>query len=89
MMFTSVSNALPNMDQGRMKILAVLERREFAQARADAIDVGDDPGVPKPSTLVRPPGPPGLPAPIETRLNRRSRRRCRRPTGAADLDETG
>ncbi len=62
MVFISVSNALPAMQDGRVKILAVLEPTRYRQAAARPLDVGDHPGVPEAVVVVRLP---------------RSRRHCR------------
>jgi tripartite-type tricarboxylate transporter receptor subunit TctC len=67
--FTSVSTALPNMDQGRIKILAVLEPTRFAKL-AHVPSISETiPAFQKPSSWFGYLGPPGLPAAIVARLN--------------------
>jgi tripartite-type tricarboxylate transporter receptor subunit TctC len=69
MTFISVSNALPAMQDGRVKILAVLEPARYAKLPQIPSLSEIIPAFRKPSSWFGFLGPAGLPAPIVTRLN--------------------
>jgi tripartite-type tricarboxylate transporter receptor subunit TctC len=69
MTFISVSNAIPAMQAGRVKILAVLESARYARL-PDVRSMSEIiPAFRKPSSWFGFLGPPGLPGAIVTRLN--------------------
>jgi tripartite-type tricarboxylate transporter receptor subunit TctC len=69
MTFISVSNALGPMQEGRVKILAVLEPARFGKLANIRSMTEIVPAFRKPSSWFGVFGPPGLPAPIVARLN--------------------
>jgi tripartite-type tricarboxylate transporter receptor subunit TctC len=69
MTFISVSNALGPMQEGRVKILAVLEPNRFGKLANIRSMTEIVPAFRKPSSWFGVFGPPGLPAPIVARLN--------------------
>ena len=90
MVFISVSNAIPAMQTGRVKILAVLEPTRYArlpQVRSMSEIV---PAFQKPSSWFGFLGPAGLPREIVTRLNAEMVKAfSMRPTCAASSRTTG
>ena len=67
--FTSVSTALPNLQGGRIKILAVLEPERYAKL-PDMPSVSETlRGFRKPSSWFGFLGPAGMPQPVVARLN--------------------
>ena len=57
MTFISIANALPAVQDGRAKILAVLEPARYREAAANPFDVRDHPGLSQAVVLVRLPRP--------------------------------
>ena len=69
MVFISVSNAIPAMQTGRVKILAVLEPTRYPKLQQIRSMSEIVPGFQKPSSWFGFFGPTGLPREIVTRLN--------------------
>jgi tripartite-type tricarboxylate transporter receptor subunit TctC len=87
--FTSVSTALPNMDQGRIKILAVLEPTRFAKL-AQVPSISETiPAFQKPSSWFGYLGPAGMPAPIVGRLNQEIQKGLNAPDVLPKLADSG
>jgi tripartite-type tricarboxylate transporter receptor subunit TctC len=89
MTFISVSNALGPMQQGRVKILAVLEPQRYAQLPQVPSMTEIIPAFRKPSSWFGFFGPPGLPAPIVTRLNAEMVRALNAPDVVPTLEKNG
>lgn len=89
MTFISVSNALGPAQQGRAKILAVLEPTRYA-GLPDVPSMSEIiPAFRKPSTWFGFFGPPGLPQPIVTRLNSEMVKALKAPDAAPTLQKNG
>jgi tripartite-type tricarboxylate transporter receptor subunit TctC len=89
MVFISVSNAIPAMQTGRVKILAVLEPSRYArlpQVRSMSEIV---PAFQKPSSWFGFLGPAGLPREIVTRLNTEMVRSLDAPDVRGKLEDNG
>jgi len=89
MTFISVSNALGPMQEGRVKILAVLEPARFAKLPQIPSMSEIIPAFQKPSSWFGFFGPPALPAPIVTRLNAEMDRAPKAPDVLPTLEENG
>ena len=87
--FISVSNALGPMQDGRVKILAVLEPTRFAKLPQIPSISEIIPAFRKPSSWFGFFGPPGLPAPIVTRLNTEIVNALNAPQVHSILDDNG
>jgi tripartite-type tricarboxylate transporter receptor subunit TctC len=89
MVFISVSNALPAMQSGRVKILAVLEPTRYAKL-PDVRSMSEIiPAFRKPSSWFGFLGPAGLPREIVTRVNTEMVKALAAPDVAAKLDDAG
>jgi tripartite-type tricarboxylate transporter receptor subunit TctC len=89
MTFISVSNALGPTQQGRAKILAVLEPKRFA-GLPDVPSMSEIiPAFRKPSSWFGFFGPPKLPEPIVTRLNSEIVKALEAPDAAPTLQKNG
>src|SRR5262245_37627672 len=89
MAFLSISNALALGDTQAIKILAVLEPTRFPR-RPDIPSMSEAiPAFRKPSSWFGVFGPPGLPAPIATRLNGEILKALNAPEVKAKLDDNG
>ena len=89
MVFISVSNAMPAVQSGRVKILAVLEPTRYAKL-PDVRSMSEIvPAFRKPSSWFGFFGPAGLPREIVTRLNAEMVRRSPRLMWSAKLDDNG
>jgi tripartite-type tricarboxylate transporter receptor subunit TctC len=89
MVFISVSNAIPAMQTGRVKILAVLEPTRYAklpQVRSMSEIV---PAFQKPSSWFGFLGPAGLPREIVTRLNTEMVTALNAPDVRGKLEDNG
>jgi tripartite-type tricarboxylate transporter receptor subunit TctC len=89
MVFISVSNALPAMQTGRVKILAVLEPTRYArlpQVRSMSEII---PAFKKPSSWFGFLGPAALPREIVTRLNAEMGKALAAPEVAGKLEDNG
>jgi tripartite-type tricarboxylate transporter receptor subunit TctC len=89
MVFISASNAIPAMQTGRIKILAVLEPARYArlpQVRSMSEII---PAFQKPSSWFGFLGPPGLPADIVTRLNAKMVTALNAPDVRGKLEDNG
>jgi tripartite-type tricarboxylate transporter receptor subunit TctC len=89
MTFISVSNAMPAMQDGRVKILAILEPARYAKlpdvpSMSDAI-----PAFKKPSSWFGFFGPAGMPGEIVTRLNAEIVKALNAPDVTAKLQDSG
>jgi tripartite-type tricarboxylate transporter receptor subunit TctC len=89
MTFISVSNALGPAAQGRVKILAVLEPKRYSKLPNVPSMSEIVPAFQKPSSWFGFFGPPGLPAPIVTRLNAEIVKGLNTPDASSVLDENG
>jgi tripartite-type tricarboxylate transporter receptor subunit TctC len=89
MTFVSVSNALPLMQDGRIKILAVLEPTRFAKLPQVPSISEIIPAFRKPSSWFGFFGPSGLPAPVTARLNAEIVTALNAPEVRPILDENG
>jgi tripartite-type tricarboxylate transporter receptor subunit TctC len=89
MTFISVSNALGPAQEGRIKILAVLEPKRFSRLPNVPSMSEIVPAFQKPSSWFGFFGPPGLPAPILTRLNAEMVKALNAPDTNAVLEENG
>ena len=87
--FTSVSTALPNLDQGRIKILAVLEPARYTKLPNVPSLSETIPAFRKPSSWFGYLGPPGMPPPIVTRLNAEIVKALNAPDILPNLENTG
>jgi tripartite-type tricarboxylate transporter receptor subunit TctC len=89
MVFISVSNAIPAMQSGRVKILAVLEPARYAKL-PDVRSMSEIiPAFQKPSSWFGFLGPPGLPREIVTRLNAEMVKTLRAPDVVSKLEDNG
>jgi tripartite-type tricarboxylate transporter receptor subunit TctC len=89
MVFISVSNAIPAMQGGRVKILAVLEPTRYAKL-PDVRSMSEIiPAFQKPSSWFGFLGPPGLPREIVTRLNSEMVKALKAPDVVAKLEDNG
>jgi tripartite-type tricarboxylate transporter receptor subunit TctC len=89
MVFISVSNAIPAMQTGRVKILAVLEPTRYSKL-PDVRSMSEIiPAFQKPSSWFGFLGPPGLPREIVTRLNAEMVKSLRAPDVVAKLEDNG
>ena len=89
MVFTSVSTALPNMKDGKIKVLAVLEPTRYSRmpdipSMSEAL-----PAFRKPSSWFGYLGPPGMPPEIVARLNREIVSGLNAPDVRPKLEELG
>jgi tripartite-type tricarboxylate transporter receptor subunit TctC len=89
MTFISVSNALGPAHEGRVKILAVLEPQRYSKLPNVPSMSEIVPSFQKPSSWFGFFGPPGLPAPIATRLNAEMVKGLNAPDASSVLDENG
>ena len=89
MTFISVSNALGAMQDGRVKILAVLEPTRFAKLAQTPSMSEIVPSFRKPSSWFGFFGPAGMPAPIVARLNAEIGKALAAPDVLPVLDENG
>jgi tripartite-type tricarboxylate transporter receptor subunit TctC len=89
MVFISVSNAVPAVQSGRVKILAVLEPTRYAKL-PDIRSMSEIvPAFQKPSSWFGFFGPAGLPREIVTRLNAEMVKALKAPDVLAKLDDNG
>jgi tripartite-type tricarboxylate transporter receptor subunit TctC len=89
MVFISVSNAVPAVQSGRVKILAVLEPTRYAKL-PDVRSMSEIvPAFQKPSSWFGFFGPAGLPREIVTRLNAEMVKALKAPDVVAKLDDNG
>jgi tripartite-type tricarboxylate transporter receptor subunit TctC len=89
MVFISVSNAVPAVQSGRVKILAVLEPTRYAKL-PDVRSMSEIiPAFQKPSSWFGFFGPAGLPREIVTRLNAETVKALKAPDVVAKLDDNG
>jgi tripartite-type tricarboxylate transporter receptor subunit TctC len=89
MTFISVSNAIPAMQAGRVKILAVLEPARYARL-PDVRSMSEIiPAFRKPSSWFGFLGPPGLPREIVTRLNADFVKALNAPDVSSKLEDNG
>jgi tripartite-type tricarboxylate transporter receptor subunit TctC len=87
--FTSVSTALPNLKDGRIKILAVLEPTRYSRM-LDIPSIAEAlPAFRKPSSWFGYLGPPGMPPEIVARLNREIVKGLNAPDVLPKLEELG
>jgi tripartite-type tricarboxylate transporter receptor subunit TctC len=87
--FTSVSTALPNMGQGRIRILAVLESTRYARL-PDMPSISESlPAFRKPSSWFGYVGPAGMPQPVVARLNAEIVKGLNAPDVVPRLAESG
>jgi tripartite-type tricarboxylate transporter receptor subunit TctC len=87
--FTSVSTALPNLKDGRIKILAVLEPTRYSRM-PDVVSITEVlPAFRKPSGWFGYLGPPGMPPEIVARLNREIVKGLNAPDVLPKLEELG
>jgi tripartite-type tricarboxylate transporter receptor subunit TctC len=89
MVFISVSNAVPAMQTGRVKILAVLEPMRYAKLPDVRSMTEIIPAFQKPSSWFGFLGPAGLPREIVTRVNTEMVKALAAPDVAAKLDDAG
>ena len=89
MTFISVSNALGPMQDGRVKILAVLEPTRFAKLAQIPSMSEIVPSFRKPSSWFGFFGPTGMPAPIVARLNAEIGKALAAPDVLPVLDDNG
>jgi tripartite-type tricarboxylate transporter receptor subunit TctC len=89
MVFISVSNALAAASEGRVKILAILEPNRFSKLPNVPSMSEVLPAFRKPSSWFGFFGPPGLPAPIVTRLNTEMAKALNAPDVISKLDDNG
>jgi tripartite-type tricarboxylate transporter receptor subunit TctC len=89
MVFISVSNALAAASEGRVKILAILEPNRFSKLPNVPSMSEVLPAFRKPSSWFGFFGPPGLPAPIVTRLNSEIAKALNAPDVVSKLDDNG
>jgi tripartite-type tricarboxylate transporter receptor subunit TctC len=87
--FTSVSTALPNLKDGRIKILAVLEPTRYSRMPDVASITEMLPAFRKPSGWFGYLGPPGMPPEIVARLNREIVKGLNAPDVLPKLEELG
>jgi tripartite-type tricarboxylate transporter receptor subunit TctC len=87
--FTSVSTALPNLKDGRIKILAVLEPTRYSRMPDVASITEVLPAFRKPSGWFGYLGPPGMPPEIVARLNREIVKGLNAPDVLPKLEELG
>ena len=89
MTFISVSNAIPAMQAGRVKILAVLEPARYARL-PDVRSMSEIiPAFSKPSSWFGFLGPPGLPREMVTRLNAEVVKALNAPDVKSKLEDNG
>jgi tripartite-type tricarboxylate transporter receptor subunit TctC len=89
MVFISVSNAMPALQTGRVKILAVLEPTRYAKL-PDVRSMSEIiPAFKKPSSWFGFLGPAGLPGGIVTRLNAEMVKALKAPDVVGKLEENG
>lgn len=88
MVFISVSNAIAGVQQGRVKILAVLEPHRYAKLPNVPSMSEILPGFRKPSSWFGFFGPAGMPKPIVTRLNTEFNKALDAPDVRAKLEAT-
>ena len=89
MAFLAISNVLGAADQGKVKILAVLEPKRFA-LRADIPSMSEVlPAFRKPSSWFGVMGPAGLPAPVTSRLNTEINKTLIAPDVSGKLNDIG
>ncbi len=89
MTFISVSNAIPAMQDGRVKILAILEPTRYAKLPQVPSISEIIPAFRKPSSWFGFFGPAGLPQEVVTRLNTEIVRAVQAPDVAAKLTDNG
>jgi len=89
MVFISVSNAMPAMQAGQVKILAVLEPTRYARLKDIRSMSEIIPAFQKPSSWFGFFGPAGLPREIVTRLNAEIVKALNASDVAAKLDDNG
>src|SRR5712691_192740 len=89
MTFISVSNALGPMQEGRIKVLAVLEPARFAKLPQIPSMSEIIPAFQKPSSWFGFLGPPGLPVPVVARLNAEIGKALHAPDVLPTLEENG
>jgi tripartite-type tricarboxylate transporter receptor subunit TctC len=89
MVFISVSNALPAMQTGRVKILAVLEPTRYARLPDVRSMTEIIPAFQKPSSWFGFLGPAALPREIVTRVNTEMVKALAAPDVVAKLDDAG
>jgi tripartite-type tricarboxylate transporter receptor subunit TctC len=87
--FTSISTALPNLKDGRIKILAVLEPTRYSRMPDVASITEVLPAFRKPSGWFGYLGPPGMPPEIVARLNREIVKGLNAPDVLPKLEELG
>jgi tripartite-type tricarboxylate transporter receptor subunit TctC len=87
--FTSLSTALPNLEGGRIKILAVLEPERFSK-RPDIQSIAETlPAFRKPSSWFGFLGPAGMPRPVVARLNAEIIKGLNAPDVLPKLEDSG
>ena len=89
MVFISVSNAVPAVQSGRVKILAVLEPARYARLPGVRSMSEIVPAFRKPSSWFGFFGPAGLPREIVTRLNAEMVKALKAPDVVGKLDDNG
>jgi tripartite-type tricarboxylate transporter receptor subunit TctC len=89
MTFISVSNALGPMQEGRIKVLAVLEPVRFSKLPQIPSMSEIIPAFQKPSSWFGFFGPPALPAPILARINAEMDKALKAPDVLPTLEENG
>src|SRR6476661_9220720 len=89
MTFISVSNALPAMQQGKAKVLAMLEPARYSRLPNVPSMSEIIPAFRKPSSWFGFFGPPGLPQPIVTRLNTEMAKALREPELVQNFEANG
>jgi tripartite-type tricarboxylate transporter receptor subunit TctC len=89
MVFISVSNALPAMQSGRVRILAVLEPARYGKLPQVPSMSEIIPAFKKPSSWFGFFGPAGLPREVTTRLNAEMVKALTAPDVAGKLDDNG
>ena len=87
--FTSVSTALPNLKDGRIKILAVLEPTRYSRMPGIPSITEVLPAFRKPSGWFGYLGPPGMPPEIVVRLNREIVKGLNAPDVLPKLEDLG
>jgi tripartite-type tricarboxylate transporter receptor subunit TctC len=89
MVFIAVSNAMPAMQEGRVKILAILEPARYAKLPQVPSMSEIIPAFRKPSSWFGFFGPPGMPRDIVARLNAEIVKAINAPDVSAKLEESG
>jgi tripartite-type tricarboxylate transporter receptor subunit TctC len=89
LVFTSVSTALPNLQEGRIKVLAVLEPTRYSRMPDIPSITEMLPAFRKPSGWFGYLGPPGMPPEIVARLNREIVNGLNAPDVLPRLEELG